>query len=342
MGFKWEGFNMFDRDGLRFPYCFTVSLGLLLLSLFGLPSVQAADAPQDMVLIPAGPFIMGSNEIDEQERRSNEFGFGKPMYKDEHPQHSVDLPAFYIDRNEVTFAAYRNFIIAMNYQVPESFVETGYLLSPQIMGYASDDKLRELATDTFNIDRDTRSMTRQQLLQVIEAQRRRMDNLPITRVSWYDADAFCRWAGKRLPTESEWEKAARGTDGRVYPWGNDWSPDKANSGTTVSEDEPGVRPVGSFPAGASPYGVNDMAGNVMEWVADWYQAYPGNDYVAKDFGQQYRVVRGGSWGGIGHYAISHFYRTAYRFYLRPETAYGDLGFRCAGDAGTGSDAVVAN
>ena len=320
---------------LRRQCRFAFGLGLLLLSLSCLSSVQAEDGPQDMVLIPAGPFIMGSNENDEQQRRSNEFGFGKPMFMDEHPQHTVELPAFYIDRDEVTFAAYRNFIITMNYQVPASFVDSGYLLSPQIMGYASDDKLRQLAVDTFNIDRDTRAMTRKQLMQVIEAQRSRLDQLPINRVSWYDADAYCRWAGKRLPHESEWEKAARGTDGRVYPWGDDWSPAKANTGTTVSDDEPGVRPVGSFPAGASPYGVNDMAGNVMEWVADWYQPYPDSDYVSRDFGQQYRVVRGGSWGGIGHYAISHFYRTAYRFYLRPETAYGDLGFRCARDVDAG-------
>lgn len=320
---------------LRRQCRFAFGLGLLLLSLSCLSSVQAEDGPQDMVLIPAGPFIMGSNENDEQQRRSNEFGFGKPMFMDEHPQHTVELPAFYIDRDEVTFAAYRNFIITMNYQVPASFVDSGYLLSPQIMGYASDDKLRQLAVDTFNIDRDTRAMTRKQLMQVIEAQRSRLDQLPINRVSWYDADAYCRWAGKRLPHESEWEKAARGADGRVYPWGDDWSPAKANTGTTVSDDEPGVRPVGSFPAGASPYGVNDMAGNVMEWVADWYQPYPDSDYVSRDFGQQYRVVRGGSWGGIGHYAISHFYRTAYRFYLRPETAYGDLGFRCARDVDAG-------
>ena len=320
---------------LRRQCRFAFGLGLLLLSLSCQSSVQAEDGPQDMVLIPAGPFIMGSNENDEQQRRSNEFGFGKPMFMDEHPQHTVELPAFYIDRDEVTFAAYRNFIITMNYQVPASFVDSGYLLSPQIMGYASDDKLRQLAVDTFNIDRDTRAMTRKQLMQVIEAQRSRLDQLPINRVSWYDADAYCRWAGKRLPHESEWEKAARGADGRVYPWGDDWSPAKANTGTTVSDDEPGVRPVGSFPAGASPYGVNDMAGNVMEWVADWYQPYPDSDYVSRDFGQQYRVVRGGSWGGIGHYAISHFYRTAYRFYLRPETAYGDLGFRCARDVDAG-------
>lgn len=304
--------------------------------LLGSPLARADDMPADMVLVPAGPFLMGSNQIDKKQR-SSEFGFGKPMFLDEHPQHTVDVPAFYIDRNEVTFAEYRNFIITTNYQVPGSFVDSGYLLSPRVMGYASDDKLRELAVDTFNIDRDTRAMTREQLLSAIETQRRQMDRLPITRVSWYDADAYCRWAGKRLPRESEWEKAARGTDGRIYPWGNDWSPAKANTGSTVSDAEPGIRPVGSFPAGASPYGVNDMAGNVMEWVYDWYQPYPGSDYQSKDFGKQYRVVRGGSWGGIGHYAISHFYRTSYRFFLRPDAAYGDLGFRCARDADTGTD-----
>jgi formylglycine-generating enzyme required for sulfatase activity len=254
------------------------------------------------------------------------------MYADEHPRHSVDLEAYYIDRNEVTFARYRDFIIARNYQVPPAFVETGYLLSPRILDYASDDKLRELAVDTFNIDRDTRQMTRDELIQAIETRRHQLDRLPITRVNWTDANAYCHWAGKRLPTEAEWEKAARGTDGRVYPWGDDWSPEKANTGATLTEAEPGVRAVGSFPAGASPYGVNDMAGNVMEWVADWYRPYPGNDYTSRDFGEHYRVVRGGSWGGIGHYAISHFYRTSYRFYLRPDAAYGDLGFRCARDA----------
>jgi formylglycine-generating enzyme required for sulfatase activity len=90
-------------------------------------------------------------------------------------------------------------------------------------------------------------------------------------------------------------------------------------------------PVGSFEAGKSFYGVYDMAGNVMEWVADWYQPYPGNRYRSDDFGEKYKVVRGGGWGGLGHYVISHFYRAAYRFYLTPDARYEDLGFRCAKD-----------
>jgi len=172
-----------------------------------------------MVYVPAGEFIMGSDERDGNEQ----------------PMHTVYLDAFYIDKTAVTNAQYRK------------CVEAGACDAP-----------RE-TTDYDNAD---------------YAQH------PVVYVNWFQAKAYCEWVGKRLPTEAEWEKAARGTDGRKYPWGNTFDGSRLNfcdKNCTLSWKDPsvddgytGTAPVGSYPVGASPYGALDMAGNVYAWVADWY------------------------------------------------------------------------
>ncbi len=299
---------------------------LLILS----PPSSATTADKDMVLIPAGQFVMGSNKTDSA-NKAQEFGMNKPWYRDEQPQHNVHLPAFLIDKFEVTNAQYRTFVIKANYWLPGQWENNGYLLTRAILEPADIDKLRQFAAEKMRLDMDTRTASKEALIAAIEKRQKAFDNLPVTGVTWQNARAYCAWVGKRLPTEAEWEKAARGPNGLEFPWGNDWDPAKLNAGSADIWPE-GVAPAGSYPAGKSPYGVHDMAGNVMEWVEDWYQSYPGSRHQDPAFGEKDKVVRGGGWGGVGHYVISHFYRGAYRVHLPPHSAFADLGFRCAKDA----------
>lgn len=251
--------------------------------------VSTIAAREEMVLVPAGTFLMGSD------RRVD-----RNAYPFETPQRRVYLDAFEIDKYEVTALQYLKFVLA-----------TGR--SPLV----------DWRYDGGNFQAS-------------------MAHHPVMHVSWYDADAYCRWAGKRLPTEAEWEKAARGEDGRINPWGNQTAGlSRANfgrsglSGPVRDRPErlllyPPIIAVDRYENAVSPYGVHQMIGNVAEWVADWYdkdyyKIAPDRNPKGPERGTQ-KAFRGGGW-----IDSTTTMRAAMRNGADPNTKMNWLGFRCARD-----------
>jgi len=238
------------------------------------PEKPAAPAiPEGMVALAAGTYTIGRDGAD-------------PL---EQPEHRVDLPPFFIDRTEVTNAAYKLFVDATGHRPPSNWTGTRF---PEGRG-----------------------------------------DSPVTGVTWQDAADYAAWAGKRLPTEAEWEAAARGADGRIYPWGNGFRSGVANIGQRPDkpsqEQYPdGIKPGGRYPDGASPAGAVDMIGNAWEWVADEIKVYPGNTESKLELepGVKYRVIRGGAYDG------NKVNDATYRGYLDASLAYPKVGFRCVKDA----------
>lgn len=244
-------------------------------------------AHDEMVLIPAGPFLMGSNKKADRN-----------AYQVEFPQRTVYLDAYEIDKFEVTTVQYLRYVLDKG-------------LPPLIDWQYDGGNFQET-----------------------------MVNHPVMHVSWHEADAYCRWAGKRLPTEAEWEKAARGEDGRIYPWGNQPAGlSRSNFGRTGLSGPVRDRPerlllyppiisVDKYDNSVSPYGIYQMSGNVAEWVADWYDPKyytraPDKNPQGPEKGTQ-RSFRGGGW-----IDSTPTVRAAQRNGTDPETKMNWMGFRCA-------------
>jgi len=283
----------------------------------------------DMIEIAAGSFVVGSNKLDKEDLQKR-YGFEHPLYVNEHPRHLRNLPVFFIDRFEVSNEEYKAFVVQTRRVEPESWVQNGYNVRDDKLRSAHVDNLRWIASDYFKLDLDTRQMDKPALLEELFKSQAYRDSLPVSAISWQDAYDFCSWRGKRLPSEVEWEKAARGPDGREFPWGDKWDVEKPNTGGFGNDEVP-LAPVGSFENDVSIYGVRDMGGNVSEWVSDWYGPYSGAEYQDSFFGEQHKVVRGGG-AGMGHYALKVFYRSARRAHTEPQMISTDVGFRCARDS----------
>ncbi len=264
-------------------------------SLSFMPVPQAGDTMvrdkdgMTMVYVPAGLFEMGSNN-----------GWDK-----EKPVHIVYLDGYWIDKYAVSNAQFRKFVDASGYKTDAEKDGSGWVWT----GIAWEAKP---GADWMHPTGEGSSLSGK-------------EDHPVVQVSWNDAQAYCAWVGERLPTEAEWEKAARGTDGRTYPWGNAIDKYHANYNGR------GTTKVGSYPRGASPYGALDMAGNVWEWTEDWFGYYSGEE-VRNPTGQEtgnFRVVRGGSWRS----PIEDYLRVSTRYWFNPDSRDCNNGFRCVRSQG---------
>ncbi|MBD3251495.1 SUMF1/EgtB/PvdO family nonheme iron enzyme [Candidatus Uhrbacteria bacterium] len=256
------------------------------------PSDNLNPLGHSLELIPAGPFLMGSIDAD------------KHAYDDEKPQHMYTFQEpYWIGRCPVTNAQYSAFVRTGGYENPTYWTKAGWETKQSLNLHGP----REYK-EPFSLP-----------------------NHPVVGVFWYEAIAYCRWLTALtnglmtycLPSEAEWEKAARGPNGRIYPWGHQPNPKMANYHNTNIR---ATSAVGSFPAGASPYGCLDMSGNVREWTRSAYESYP---YVAGDGREDLeagyatrRVLRGGMFRGHDSYV-----RCAFRYASDPNYRYYDIGFR---------------
>jgi formylglycine-generating enzyme required for sulfatase activity len=259
-----------------------------------------------MVFVPAGSFLRGCAAADDS------------CFDNEQPAHSIHLAPFWLDRTEVTVAQFRRCVAAGACTDAGLGEHAGSRTTSVVPGKGH---------NTTHFDPPAPSSTCNYTAQGRE-------DHPINCVSWDQARSFCAWAGKRLPTEAEWEKAARGVDERIYPWGNA-PPSCSHVVMAGGCGKGGTAPVGSRPGGASPVGALDMSGNVTEWVSDWY----GVDYYAdspvRDPGGpptgSFRVVRGGTWRNSVEGKLNAL-RNSNRYSYIPTAHLDYVGFRCAQDA----------
>ncbi|WP_043618898.1 ergothioneine biosynthesis protein EgtB [Nonomuraea candida] len=261
-----------------------------------------AGGPEE-VYVPAGPFLMGTDTVPW-------------AYDNERPATWVDVPGYWIDRLPVGNGAYQAFMADGGYDDPRWWTPEGWQW-----------RQRTGVTAPLFWTRDGDSWWRLRFGRTEPVP----PDEPVQHVSWYEADAYARWAGKRLPTEAEWEKAC-GWDpearrARRYPWGEaSPGPSLANLGHRAARPAP----LGAYPAGASAYGAEQMVGDVWEWTGSWFQGYPGfrsfpyKEYSEVFFGEEYRVLRGGSWAADPAAA-----RTTFRNWDYPIRRQIFTGFRCA-------------